>query len=178
MNANTKVDAQVAGCADVTLDHRLLDRNRASHRLNDASELDENSIAGALEHMSVLAGDGGIDEFRAQCPQSRERAILVCASHPAEANDVGSQDRGDLADLGHYTPHAHGALTQRPTGPVAAMGRAMPSDPRSANFRYSQRIAQSSRSALGQLGSHAAKKRALRFSSEEQLRTIRLMYHL
>jgi hypothetical protein len=54
----------------------------------------------------------------------------------------------------------------------------MPSDPRSATFRYSQRIAQSSRSALGQLRSHAAKKRALQFSSEEQLRTIRLMYHL
>jgi hypothetical protein len=86
-------------------------RDRASHRLDHAAELDESSVASALEHPPVLAGDGGIDEFRAQCPQPRERAVLVRARHPAEANDVGSQDRSDLVNRrAKLTPDWSGPL--------------------------------------------------------------------
>src|SRR5271168_3090001 len=49
-------------------------------------------------------GDGGIDEFRAQRPQPRERAVLVRARHSAEAHDVGGQYRSNLAGFAHRAP--------------------------------------------------------------------------
>src|SRR5271163_2201085 len=100
MNADTKIEALIGGHADVAFDHRVLDRYRASHRLDHAAELDESPIAGALEHAPVLGRDRGVDQFRSQCPQSRERSILVHAGHATETDDVGSEDSGDLAGFG------------------------------------------------------------------------------
>jgi hypothetical protein len=63
------------------------------------------------------AEDGGIDHFRAQRPQPSERAVLVRARHPTEADDVGSQDRSDLAGFGHRGHHTRCTITQRLTSP-------------------------------------------------------------
>ncbi len=98
------IDALIGGRSDIALDHRVLNRDRASHGFDDAAEFDERPVARALEHAAVLAGDGGVDEVGAQRTQPRERAILVGARHPAEADDVGGQDRRDFPGLGHVSP--------------------------------------------------------------------------
>ena len=122
-----KIDALVGRHSDVALDHRILNCDRASHRLDDAAELDQSPVAGALEHAAVLAGDGGVDEFGAQRPQPRERAVLVRARHAAEADDVGGQDRGDFAGLGSSCPsHTMHNNTKADQSRVAAMGRDLP----------------------------------------------------
>jgi hypothetical protein len=57
MNAGTKIDALLGRHANVKFDHRVLNPDRASHRLGHAAEFDDSPIAGALEHSAVLAGD-------------------------------------------------------------------------------------------------------------------------
>jgi hypothetical protein len=51
------IDALRGRHANVKFDHRVLNRDRASHRLGRAAELDDSPTAGALEHSAVLAGD-------------------------------------------------------------------------------------------------------------------------
>ena len=104
MNADAKVDAAVVGQADVALDHRVLNRDGAAYGFDDAAELDQRPVAGALEDPPVLASYGGIDEVRAQRPQPSERAVLVHARHAAEPDDVGREDRGDFPGLDHVPP--------------------------------------------------------------------------
>jgi hypothetical protein len=48
-----------------------------------------------------MSGDGWIDEVAAWPPQARERAILVGAREAAVADDIGDQNRRELAGLGH-----------------------------------------------------------------------------
>ena len=101
MNADPEEDALIGRHSDVALDHRVLNCDGAPHRFDDAAKFDQRAVAGALEHPTVLARDGGVDEVGAQRPQPRERAVLVRARHATEADDVGGQDRGDFAGLGH-----------------------------------------------------------------------------
>ena len=105
MDADAELDAAVLGHAGVALDHRVLDFDRAAHGVDHAAELDERAVAGALDHAPVVHGDRRVDEVAAQRPQPRERAILVRAGEPGEADDVGGQDRGELAGLGHDALH-------------------------------------------------------------------------
>ena len=90
--------------AGVALDHRVLHFDRAAHRVDDAAELDERPVAGALDDAPVMHGDGGIDQIAAQRPQPRQDAILVRAGEPAVADDVGDQDRRDFPGLAHRAP--------------------------------------------------------------------------
>ena len=101
MHADAEFDAAIRRHARVALDHRVLNFDRAPHRIDDAAELDERAVAGALDDAPVMHGDGRIDEVAAQRAQPRERAILVGAGQPAEADDVGGQDRRELPCFGH-----------------------------------------------------------------------------
>ena len=74
---------------------------RAAHRVDDAPELDDGAVARALDDAAVVGGDGRVDEIAAQAPKTRKRPLLVRASEPAVADDVGDQDRRKLAGLGH-----------------------------------------------------------------------------
>jgi len=100
-NADAELDALIGGHADIALDHRVLNGNGATHRFHDAAKFDQNPVAGALEHVAVLACDRGVDEVGAQRPQPRERAVLVRARDAAEADDVGGQDCRDFPGLAH-----------------------------------------------------------------------------
>ena len=113
VNADAEIDALIGGHSDVALDHRVLNRDGAAYGFDDAVELDHRPVASALEHAPVLAGDRGIDEVGAQRPQPRERAIPVRARHPAEADDVGGEDRRDFPGLGHSAPLLQTNLAQR-----------------------------------------------------------------
>jgi hypothetical protein len=86
------------------LDHRMLDFDGAAHRVDDAAELDQCAIAGPFDDASAVDGDGRIDEVAAQRAQPRQSAVLVGAGQAAEADDVGSQNRGEFADFTQRRP--------------------------------------------------------------------------
>ena len=76
------------GDPGVALDHGPLDFNGAVHRVDDAAELDEAAVAGALDDAPVMHGDGGIDQVASEPPQPRKGAILVRPGKPAVADDI------------------------------------------------------------------------------------------
>ncbi len=92
------------------LGHRRLPLGRATHRIDDAGELDEQSVAGGLDDAAVMRGDGRVDQFAAQCLQPRQRALLVRPHQPRIAGDIAREDRGEPAlngrVVGHATPPA------------------------------------------------------------------------
>ena len=47
-----------------------------------------------------MGGDCQVDEVAAQAPQPPERAILLGASEPTVADDIGDEDRCELSALG------------------------------------------------------------------------------
>src|SRR5271166_419605 len=47
---------------------------------------------GALDDAPMMGGDGGVDEVAAKASQARERPLLVDASQPAIADDIGHQE--------------------------------------------------------------------------------------
>ena len=104
MDADAKLDAALGRQAGIALDHAVLHLDGAAHRVDHAAELDESSVAGALDHATVMHGDGGIDQIAAQRPQPRQDAILVRAGEPAVADDVGRQDRRKLSRTRSSSP--------------------------------------------------------------------------
>ena len=62
MDADPKFDALVRRDPSVALDHRPLDFNGAVHRVDDAAELDNRAVAGALDDAAVMDGDGRVDQ--------------------------------------------------------------------------------------------------------------------
>ena len=85
VNADPKDDAAVLGHAGVALDHGVLHFDRAAHGVDDAAELDNRAVAGALDDAAVMRGDGGVDEVAAQRPQPRQGAIFVRPGEPADS---------------------------------------------------------------------------------------------
>ena len=101
MNADAKLDALLGRDLSVALDHSGLDFDRAAHGVNHAPELDEEAVAGLLDHPAVIGLDRGIDQIAAQRPEPRQRAILIRPGKSAIADDIGRQDGGKLPGLGH-----------------------------------------------------------------------------
>ena len=101
MDADPKFDALVRRDPSVALDHRPLDFNGAVHRVDDAAELDDAAVAGALDDAPMVHGDGRIDQVAAQRPQPRQNPVLVGSGKPRIADDVGHQDRRELSSLAH-----------------------------------------------------------------------------
>jgi hypothetical protein len=122
MNAYAEIDAAVARQTRIALDHRILHFDRAAQSIDHAAKLDENAVAGALDHAPVMHGDGGIDEVAAQRPEPRQRAVFVHAGEPAIPDHVGRQDRGEFPDFAHWASPPQARLTQG-TASDAAPGR-------------------------------------------------------
>ena len=87
--------------------HTVLNLDRAAQRIDHAAELDDQPIAGALDHPAVVGGDRRVGEVAAQSAQACEHALLVRPGETAEADDVGGKDGGELAGF------FHGALGTR-----------------------------------------------------------------
>ena len=104
MNADAELDAALGRQAGVALDHAVLHLDGAAHGVDHAAELDEDAVAGALDHAPVMHGDGRIDQIAAQRPQPRQGAILVRAGEPAVSDHIGRQYRRELPGLGHEVP--------------------------------------------------------------------------
>ena len=79
MKADPELNALVGRDLSVALDHRSLDFNGAVHRVDDAAELDDAAVAGALDDAAMVHGDGRVDQIAAQRPQPRQNPVLVGA---------------------------------------------------------------------------------------------------
>ena len=104
VNADAKLDAFVERDARVALDHGVLNFDCAAHRVDDAAELDDAAVAGALDDAAMMHGDCGIDQIAAQRAQPRQGSIFVRAGEPAVADHIRDQDRRDLPSFGHGAP--------------------------------------------------------------------------
>ena len=93
MNANSKFDPPVLIHAGVALSHAALNFDRAAHGVDHTAELDDRSVAGALDDAAAMGGDRGINQIAAEAPKARKRALLVGAGEPAIAHDVSNQNR-------------------------------------------------------------------------------------
>jgi hypothetical protein len=101
MNSDAEFDALIGRGLSVALDHRPLDFDGAIHRIEDAAEFNDAAVAGALDNAAVMHRDGGVDQITPKGPKPRKDAIFVRASKPGVADDVGHQDRRELAGLAH-----------------------------------------------------------------------------
>ena len=68
----------------------------AAHRVDHAAKLDDQSVAGALNHPTVARRDGRIKKIAAQRSEPRQRPLLVDANESAVADYIGREDRCKL----------------------------------------------------------------------------------
>ena len=79
MNADAEFDSTFGRQARIALDHGVLDFDSAAHGVDNAAELDERPVAGALNDAPIVHGDGGIDQIATQRAQPGQGSIFVCA---------------------------------------------------------------------------------------------------
>ena len=101
MDADAELDAALRWKTGVALDHAVLHLDGAAHRVHHAAELDDASVAGALNYAAVMHGDGRIDQVASECPEPRQSAILVGASEPAVSDHIRRQYRHEFPGLVH-----------------------------------------------------------------------------
>jgi hypothetical protein len=106
MDADAELDTALGRQAGVALDHAVLHPDRAAHRVDDATKLDEVAVAGAADDAPMMRGDGGVDQIAAQHAQPRQRSLLVRPDEPAITRDISDQDRSDLPVFGHGASQA------------------------------------------------------------------------
>jgi hypothetical protein len=68
IDADAQFDAALRHNAGVPSGHRLLHRDRAAHRIDDASELHQQAIARGLDDAAVVLGDPSDREARGVAP--------------------------------------------------------------------------------------------------------------
>ena len=77
MDTDAKLDATFGWKADIALDHAVLHLDGAAYRVDHAAELNDGSIAGALDYAPIVNGDYRVDQIAPKRPQPRQYAILV-----------------------------------------------------------------------------------------------------
>src|SRR5271170_6958975 len=82
IDPDAQFDAVVRAYTRVVLGHRLLHRDRAAHRVDDARKLDQHAVAGGLDDAPVVLGNFRIEELAAQRLEAFERAFLVRSHQP------------------------------------------------------------------------------------------------
>jgi hypothetical protein len=101
VDANTELYPPVLRHPSIALDQAILHLNRAADGVDDAAELDDCAVAGALDDAAVMRGDRGIDEIAAQPPDTRKRALFVGAGEPAVTDNIGNQNSRELTGFAH-----------------------------------------------------------------------------
>jgi hypothetical protein len=79
IDADAQLDAALRRDAGVSLEHRLLHRDRAAHRIDDAGKFHQHAVAGGLDDPATVLGYLRIEELAAQRFEAFERAFLVRA---------------------------------------------------------------------------------------------------
>ena len=80
MDADAELDALLGRNPGIALDHRALDLDRASHRVDDTAKLDQAAVPGPLDDASVVHRDDWIDEV---APKRPETPSVRSSSAPA-----------------------------------------------------------------------------------------------
>ena len=93
IDADAEIDAAAGRNARIPVGHALLPFDRAAHRVDDAGEFDQQTVAGRLDDAAAMLGDLGVAQFAPDCFEPGERAFLVDAHEPRIARDIGRQDR-------------------------------------------------------------------------------------
>jgi hypothetical protein len=101
IDADAQFDAAVRPGTGVPLGHRLLHRDRAAHRVDDAGKFHQQAVAGGLDDPPAVLGDLRIEELTAQRFQTFERALLIRPHQPRIPRHIGGEDRGEAAGLAH-----------------------------------------------------------------------------
>ena len=77
-NADAELDALVRRDARVALGHAVLQFDRAAHGVDNATELDDQPVTGALDHAAVVEGDRRVDGGRC----AARAAAQACGPRP------------------------------------------------------------------------------------------------
>ena len=85
------------------LGHRLLHRDRAAHRIDDAGKFHEQTVAGGLDDAAMVLGDFRIKKLAAQRFEAFERAFVIRPHQPRITRHIGGEDRGEAAGLAHVS---------------------------------------------------------------------------
>jgi hypothetical protein len=104
MNSDTEFDASLVREPGIALDHATLDLDGAAYGIDHAAELNETSVAGALDYAAVVHRDGRINQIAAERPQTREGTILVRAGKSAIADNIRRKNSREFPGLGHKVP--------------------------------------------------------------------------
>ena len=88
IDTDAEYDPLILRRCRVALGHALLHRDRARDGLNDAWELDQNTVASGLDDAALVGGDARIDQFMAMGSEPCESTGLVLAHQPAISRDV------------------------------------------------------------------------------------------
>jgi len=101
IDADAQLDAAVHNRTSIPLDHCLLHRDRAAHRIDDAGKFDQQAVASGLDDAAVMLGDFRIEELAAQRFQTFKRTLLIRPHQPGIPRHIGGEDRGETAGLAH-----------------------------------------------------------------------------
>ena len=82
----------------------------AAHRVDDAAELDDAAVAGALDDAAMMHGDCGINQVASQRPQQRQNPVFVGSGKPA--NSSTTSDTKIAAILRASRPRRYAAATR------------------------------------------------------------------
>ena len=77
MSADAEFDAPFGAARRRCADHAVLHFNGTTRRVDDAAELDDGAVAGALDDPAMMHGDRRVDQVAAQGPEPRQRPVLV-----------------------------------------------------------------------------------------------------
>ena len=104
MDTDAEFDEALRRKASVALNHPVQHLDGAAHGVDHAAELNDGTIAGALDHPPIVDGDYRVDQVATKRSQPRQCAILVRAGKPAVPDDIRHQNRREFPGLGHGVP--------------------------------------------------------------------------
>ena len=93
IDADTQRDALVLRLSGVALGHAVLNFDGATHGVDGAGELDQDSVAGPLDDAAAVLGDLRVDqEFAPMRLKPRQRAFLIGPHQAAVTHHVCRQN--------------------------------------------------------------------------------------
>ena len=78
---------------DILPGHFALQFDGAAHRLDGAGKLDQHAVAGGLDEVAAMRGEGGLDKRLSDGLQPGQRALVIVPHQAAVVGDVRRQHR-------------------------------------------------------------------------------------
>ena len=92
VDADAEFEPPLGGDIAVARGHLALHPNGATHRIDDAGELDKEPVAGGFDDPPVTFAKPRVGDLMPPGAQPGKRSVLVLAHQPGIAGDVGRQD--------------------------------------------------------------------------------------